>query len=136
MDVFNLIAGAASILGLGFSAWAVVEVRRLRQRYVRMGLLPRWTDRLNEHASNLTSLVEGVEEDPTAVTDEIARLTATLSGLARIAGRSNKRKVQAVQDVVRQTAPIRHRDQVRSVRSAVYQLVVTLQLFAEEDQWT
>ena len=136
MDVFNLIAGAASILGLGFSAWAVVEVRRLRRRYVRMGLLPDLVNRLEGHTAAFTTLLETASEDPSGTADEVARLDATLRDLTRFLDRSNKQEVRLVQRHIAHRRPVTSRGQVQSIRAEVNRLIYLLQTNVEEDQWT
>ena len=135
MDVFNLVAGIASILGLGASLWAVAEVRRLRRRYQRMTFLPDRISQLEGHARELTRLAESAPAEPGGMADEVARLEATLDDLYQLLERSNKRAVRLVQRHVRHRRPVEHREQVRSIRTEVIRLIGLLQRNAEEDPW-
>lgn len=136
MDVFAVVSGMASILGLGFSAWAVVEVRRLRRRYVHHLRIPQYADHLDDHASNLTALVGRIEADPHAADEEVARLRATVKSLSAQVSRGNRQEVSAVQSLIAQTQPVRHRQDVQAIRTAILGLSQYLKLLVKDDPWT
>ena len=136
MDVFAVVAGAASILGLGFSAWAIVEVRALRQRYVRQGTMPQLLRHLDEHGSELTSLLESGEVDQERLASCVALPKATLARVERVADRGNKKGAASVLSRIVSSQPIQHRDQIRRIRTEVYGLSHSLNITSEADQWT
>lgn len=136
MGLFNAIAGASSILGLVASLWAVVEVRRLRQRYVLHVRVPQYADRLDDHTAILTTLVGEVDADPTVADSEVARLRATLKSLSTQIAPGNRQEVSAVLSLVAQVQPVRSRRDIQTLRARIVGLSQYLNLLVEDDPWT
>ena len=132
MDVFNLIAGAASILGLGFSAWAVVEVRALRARYHQQGRLPALVAALEGHASKLSDFLDA-GGDLELARIEVAELGATLRSVEKVLQRP--RPVVEVRRWFQNQGRIDSVEQVRSAYRMVRSLILELHQTIGNDQW-
>ena len=135
MQTFAILSGIASILGVGFSAWAAVGVYRLRLRYRRMDLLPRRIERLEGHTRTLTELLRVHSDDPSVFADETVQLDATLASLAKLLDRNNRQEVTRVQRHIVHRRPVTSQEQVRSIRTATNRLIVILRTNLEEDKW-
>ena len=132
MDVFNVIAGAASILGLVFSVWAVVEVRALRNRYRQQGRLPALVVALENHASNLSDHLDA-GGDLELARIEVAEIGATLRSIERVL--QKPKPVVEARRWFQNQGRIDSVEQVRSTYRVIRSLILELRQTIESDQW-
>ena len=123
------------MLGVGFSAWAVVEVRTLKRRMLRRGMLPGWVDELEGLAS---LLLDGLEDFPRMAEEmrsELVALAGTLDAIEEHLPRRSRRYVQDVRNAIRNTAPLKSETQVRVIRDRLRALIRTIRIQQQKDTW-
>lgn len=111
MDVFNVVAGLASIAGLVIIAKVWVDVRKIEHSYQRKARLPELTRTIGEHRSALSALLADEAGNAADIRQRLSSIKGSLASLVQIVDPSTGADVialrQAVDDHLGESLPHR-----------------------------
>ena len=111
MDVFNFVAGLASIAGFVLTIWTLREVRSLKAQRVQLVALPKSLTRLAEVEQDVRGALNLPEHDGPRAQEALMRATTILQQVEqKLSGEDRlivTRYRQAIQRVAEQANPSR-----------------------------
>jgi hypothetical protein len=140
MDLFNIVAGLASIIGLAITAKVAWDVREIQKQYHRRARLPSHQKSLDKCRQMVSELLRDTAKNRAQLEIELSELSGRLPSLSQMLSGSALKKVQRLQaeisDVVSLAElPPDHSDRIRRVHLTLAELNSELQQVAKDDQW-
>ena len=96
--MLDLIANIASILGLGFTVYVLIELKRLQRAYALIYRVPEYADQLSILATKLSQQIDDTDARRGEIGATLAGMKANLESIARNIGKQHEKPYSALRD--------------------------------------
>ncbi|MBI4083428.1 MAG: hypothetical protein HY423_12550 [Candidatus Lambdaproteobacteria bacterium] len=138
--VLDLLAKFASVFGLVLTIYAVYRIAQIRQIFVAKAELPNLRQNLREHASRINSCLNEFDSQWEFLLEELARCSATLTAVSRVAPKPLRSDAQSVLREIRKLAkskvdPHEREEKARRAYLLLVELEESIEYRINEMRW-